>query len=765
MSRRLSESLVDLFVDSVRAADAVMDEAMRVLGDVGGSSEAGASDQAVREWANRALRRAALPELGRPGPRGVLEDLLDAARSTGAPAATLPFALPLAAARLFGDQMLRAEPVLRTVRPAVLPGFLRFVAKTWSDLPIYFTLQYGEALALLERRLDERPRDPDVRYALAMTLLECGHFREAAEHFEALSAAERQARHWALVARVRAGDFESALEHGRHHRAEKTATGRLWLHLAAEGAAGGSAADSDETLHVMSRGQTADFELEEVSEALGLRKVSGGRGTAVADLTGDGTLDLVIAGAHSGLSFFRNRGDGLFEDATAGSGLDTALYAFAISAADYDNDGRNDLFATGLGFYDGQGLLYRNVGGGRFEEVTADAGLDLWGPGFTASWVDYDLDGWLDLFVVNNLGGLFDRKAPNRLFRNNRDGTFTEVTAESGLVTPWPSLGHCWGDFTNDGLPDLFLSNFGRAQLFKNQGDGTFKDISRQAGLDHPCVGSVAVAVDLDQNGWLDIVQLTYSRPEDAIWTLEHGRAPDGATPPRVWRNRGDGTFHETGAEFGLDGAWGTMSANLGDLANRGRLDLVLGNGDPSMDRVEPTVVYSQDVHGRFRDVTGAVGLPLWGKGHGVNLADFTGRGHQHLVVSHGGLYPGDLMRTTVHRARGAPGRELGHFINLRLRATRGHHQAIGARLRVEAGGQVQHLHLSPGSAFGWKPLDQHVGLGPDVSRVDRIEVRWPGGGIQKFKDLPADAAYELVEGEAKARRRPEAGAETELPR
>ncbi|MEO1086595.1 MAG: CRTAC1 family protein, partial [Acidobacteriota bacterium] len=257
---------------------------------------------------------------------------------------------------------------------------------------------------------------------------------------------------------------------------------------------------------------------------------------------------------------------------------------------------------------------------------------------------------------------------------------------------------------------------------------------------------SVAVAADLDQDGWLDIVQLTYSRPEDALRTLEHGRAPAGAQPPKIWRNRGDGSFEESGTAFGLDGAWGTMSANLGDLANRGRLDLVLGNGDPAMDRIEPTVVYSQGAGGRFRDVTGAVGLSLWGKGHGVNMADFAGDGHLHLVVGHGGLYPGDLMRTTVHRARGAPGRELGHFATLRLRATRGHYQALGARVRVEAGGRVQHLHVSPGSAFGWKPLEQHVGLG-GADSIDRLDVRWPGGHTQTFENLPADVALDIVEG------------------
>ncbi|MEO1088586.1 MAG: hypothetical protein AAFY88_30500, partial [Acidobacteriota bacterium] len=175
MSRPLADTLFDLFVDSVRVADSVMEEASRAL--AGDGAETRPVDDAVSDWANQALRRAALPELGRTGPRGLFQDLVDSARAADVPAAALPFALPLAVTRLVGEQVLRAEPVLRTVRPAVLPDFVHFVAKTWSDLPIYFTLQYGEALALLTRRLDARPQDPEVRFALATTMLECGLFR------------------------------------------------------------------------------------------------------------------------------------------------------------------------------------------------------------------------------------------------------------------------------------------------------------------------------------------------------------------------------------------------------------------------------------------------------------------------------------------------------------------------------------------------------------------------------------------------------------
>ena len=220
----------------------------------------------------------------------------------------------------------------------------------------------------------------------------------------------------------------------------------------------------------------------------------------------------------------------------------------------------------------------RNNGDGTFTDVTKEAGLDMWGPAFTASWVDYDGDGYLDLFVVNNLGGLFNRKTPNRLFHNNGDGTFTDVTAEAGLKTFWPTIGAVWGDFTNNGLPDLFISNAGRPQLFRNNGDGTFIDVSREAGIDLPAITSVCVCCDIDDDGWLDIVQFTWSRPHDMIYTLRTGHGPSGGTPLRIFHNNHDGTFTDIARDLGLDGCWGTMSGTVGDFNNDGIDDLVQFN-------------------------------------------------------------------------------------------------------------------------------------------------------------------------------------------
>jgi hypothetical protein len=661
----------------------------------------------------------------------------------------LPFQLPLAVGSLTVQEIMRTFGSLPAIRPELWGDFLTFTVDLFSDLPVYFTLQYGAELERYQQYLQQHPNDAWAHLQFGRTFMKCGLFQEAVNQLEVAARdprVQRRAHYESLVANYRLGAYAHAIRHGvTCLEAEPTdERARYWLWLAAQKAGGyPDTVRQDLRMEVVAGFHPTAVQLEEVATEIGLDKTCGGRGTAVFDSNGDGTLDVVIAGAHAGCSLYRNNGDGTFTDISTGSGLDRCVYSFGLAVGDYDNNGLPDLFVSGLGFFDGQGMLMRNNGDGTFTDVTKEAGLGMWGPAFTATWVDYDGDGYLDLFVVNTLGGLFNRKTPNRLYHNNGDGTFTDVTAEAGLQTVWPTIGTTWGDFSNNGRPDLFISNAGPAQLFRNNGDGTFTDVSRAAGIDAPAISFVCVCCDIDDDGWLDIVQFTWSRPQDAIYTLRTGQGPEGSSPLRVFRNNRDGTFTDIAPQRGLTGCWGTMSGTVGDFNNDGYLDILLGNGDPSIDRTEAAILLENDGR-QFHNVTFAAGMPFTGKGHGSNMADLAGDGRLHLIVANGGFYPGDLLTTTVHRPKRLP----GNYLNVRLVGTRSNRDAIGARLTLRASGRTQHRLVSGGTGFGCLPYEQHFGLGT-ATQIEGLEIRWPSGHVQRLEQLPHNQSVRIVEGQA----------------
>jgi hypothetical protein len=195
-------------------------------------------------------------------------------------------------------------------------------------------------------------------------------------------------------------------------------------------------------------------------------------------------------------------------------------------------------------------------------------------------------------------------------------------------------------------------------------------------------------------------------------------------------------------SELGLNECWGTMTGNAADLNNDGRLELVLGNGGPLMGSTEPSVLYEFGDDGKFHNTTFSAGLPVAGKGHGVNMADLAGDGRLCLIIADGGMYPGDLLTTCVYRPKTLP----GNYLNVRLVGTRSNRNAVGARVRLDAGGNSQHRHVHGGSGFGTLPFEMHFGLGK-IGRVDALEIRWPSGTQQRIENPPVNDTIEIVEG------------------
>ncbi len=662
----------------------------------------------------------------------------------------LPIQLPLSFGTLLTQQSLRAVYALQTVGPGHAIDLASYMAETLADVHIFVSLQYNDLVKRYDERIERNPDDVETRLDRAKTLLKMGLYDDAVQDFRSAADNPRlraEALRDSAVANYRAGKYREAVadsirslsSDGSNKRA------RYWLWLAAQ-RLGGYPEEVPESMRVEIKAgrQQPGVRFEDVAAQIGLDKTSGGRGTAVFDLDGDGYLDMVIASAHGGCSVYRNRGDGTFSDVTVGSGLDECVNAFALAVGDYNNDGLDDLFVTRLGFYSGDSALYRNNGDGTFTDVTRAAGVDCWGPGFSAHWVDYDCDGNLDLFVCHNLGGLFDRHMPNRLFHNNGDGTFTEVAAKAGVYSDAPTIGACWGDYNNDGYPDLFIScALGHSRLFRNNGDGTFTEVSEEAGLNQVILGTVAFWCDFDNDGWLDLVQCSWSPENHVLDTMFDGEGPEDGQPMRVYRNNRDGTFTLVSQALGLTGCFGTMSGSFGDFNNDGHVDFLLGNGDPHMNRTEPpTVLEYDEASGKYRNITFAAGMPFTGKGHGANMADLGGDGRLSLIMASGGAYPGDLLTTSVFRPKCLP----GNYLNVRLEGTKSNRNAIGARLRLDAGGRSRHQLVCGGSGFGCLPFEQHLGLG-DIDRVDALEIWWPSGLRQRLENLPCNTTIRIVEG------------------
>ena len=663
----------------------------------------------------------------------------------------LPLELPLSATGIAAETLLRMMTIYSVVGPKRLPAFLSNAAEVYVETAMFVQLEYKELIARYKEHLKQKPDDARTRLELGRLYIKCGlHDAAVAElNLAAKDPALRgRAKHESALAHYRAGRFAEAVDDGiaamSADPGNERARAAMWL---ATRSLGGYPVRVPEAFRMELKAgyEPARVHFENIAAKIGLDKICAGRGTAIFDYNNDGLLDIVVTAAHAGCTLYRNNGDGTFTDVTTGSGLDACINGFVIIAGDYDNDGFQDLFVTRLGFYYGDCALYHNNGDGTFTDVTRKAGVSSWGATYTASWVDYDCDGHLDLFIGYNLGGMFDRRVQNRLFHNNGDGTFTDVTKESGLETMFTTIGSCWGDYNNDGYPDLFLSSgLGRPQLFRNNGNGTFTDVSQAAGLNEVLVATTCCFADYNNDGWLDIVQYTWSDHEDAIHTMKTGHGPEDGAPLVIWHNNGDGTFTAKRREIGLDGCWGTMSGNSGDVNNDGYIDLLLGNGSPRMERLEPFVLLENDRGAAFRNTTFAAGLPFSGKSHGVNCADLFGDGRMSIVIAAGGGYPGDLLQTAVHCPTELP----GNYLNVRLKGVRSNRDGNGARITLFAGETKQIREVTNGSSFGCLPLEQHFGLGA-MTKVDAIEIRWPGGLIQRIDNPPLNETIRVIEDEA----------------
>ncbi len=495
-----------------------------------------------------------------------------------------------------------------------------------------------------------------------------------------------------------------------------------------------------------------------------------GNGAAIFDYDGDGRNDIFIANGtrfdrtgHTSLpQLYHNEGNGHFKNVGLQAGFSRQGWAQGVCIGDYDNDGRPDLLVT----YYGHNVLYRNRGDGTFEDVTEKAKLPVTGTryGSGCSFVDYDRDGYLDLFVANYVdldlektprpghGDFCEWKgipvmcgprglplAHNILYHNNRDGTFTDVSEPAGILKPGGrySLGVAAADFDNDGWPDIYVAcDMTRSLLFHNLHNGTFEERGVEAGValnfDGDLQAGMGVAVaDYDGDGLLDIAKTNFSGD---LTSLYHN--DDGKFFTDVSREAGLRTRQLLG--------WGVAFTDVDDDGWR---DLVIANGHvyPEVEGkqlgdtyLQPTVLFRNLGAGKFEDVTEQAGPAFQSprSARGLAVGDIDGDGRPEIVLVNMNAAPSLLKNSGPH----------GHYLNVMLTGTKSNRSAIGARVTVTAEGRKRIDEvMSGGSYYSQNSLTLHFGLG-QATEVDSIEIRWPSGIVQNVGKVKADQTMKITE-------------------
>ncbi len=501
---------------------------------------------------------------------------------------------------------------------------------------------------------------------------------------------------------------------------------------------------------------------QDVAPALGVNCFDLSGGAVADDLDGDGLLDLLSSSwATDGqIRFFKNVGDGTFEERTDAANLRGIVGGLNLLQGDTDDDGDLDVVVLrGAWFFGPAGelpnSLLRNEGGS-FLDVTFRAGLgEHFRPTQAGGFADYDLDGDLDLYVGNEASP--EARIPSELFQNQGDGTFRDRAKEAGVENFFFAKGVTWGDYDEDGFPDLYVSNLASPnRLYHNRGEGTFEEVAGKLGVAWPLKCFPVWFFDYDDDGHLDLYVSTYDQGQpDADFRLAPvvasmlGQDPAvfGAELPRLYKGDGKGGFRDVAAEVGLTAVTLPMGANFGDLDNDGFLDFYLGTGYPGYDGLIPNLMYWNRGGKRFVDVTIPGGFGHLQKGHGVAFADLDQDGDQDVFEQMGGGYPGDAFGNVLYENPGFG----NHWLKVRLIGVESNRFGVGSRLRaeiVERGTRRSVFrHVNSGGSFGCNPLVQHLGLG-QAEKVEVLEVFWPKTKkTQVFRDVPADRRVEITEG------------------
>ncbi|MCH7883576.1 CRTAC1 family protein [Patescibacteria group bacterium] len=487
-------------------------------------------------------------------------------------------------------------------------------------------------------------------------------------------------------------------------------------------------------------------------------------GAAWIDYDNDGFLDLF-----SNAKLYRNNHNDTFTDVTKHAGLDKSGYVIAAAFGDYDNDGCLDLYLSRNGkvaSLDAPGasdLLYHNNCNGTFSEVSQHAGIKDLFHGHGVAWADYNNDGYLDIYVSNwyvaaQNANTADaaikayRFEPNILYRNNGDGTFTNITKEAGVIGnaqcdklkeiadritrkmmdvnlrfPYQPI---WFDYNNDGRMDLFVATDNLVSpLYRNNGDGTFNDVTEEAGLCKLGTGMGVTVGDYDNNGYLD------------IYVTNHGKN-------YLWQNKGDGTFLEVAEKVGVADrgmGWGTA---FFDYDNDGDLDLYVVNGTqnpaqfnkPGVKQNDLDELFQNNGDGTFTKITNEAGIYGNQPKAAAAFADYNNDGFIDIFVR--GRRNNDEGRLYQNK------KNRNNWLTLQLIGTKSNRDGVGARIIIKSGATSQIREVTSGDSYlAQNGLWQTFGLG-STSIVDTVEIIWPSGIKQKLHNIKVNQKMVITEKE-----------------
>jgi tetratricopeptide (TPR) repeat protein len=485
----------------------------------------------------------------------------------------------------------------------------------------------------------------------------------------------------------------------------------------------------------------------DVAPQAGLNLFAMASGVIVDDFENNGRFDVVTTSLDScePMHYFHNNGNGTFTDRAAQAGLADQMGGLNLIQTDYNNDGCTDILVL-RGAWEQESLgqrksLLRNNCNGTFTDVTKESGLAKRATNTQAGvWADIDNDGLLDLFVGDETG-------PSQLFRNKGDGTFEDISHAAGIDQTAFTKAVVAADYDSDGYVDFYVSNLNKGNfLYHNNHNGTFTEIAKQAGVQGMGRSFAAWFFDYDNDGRPDLFVTSYYQSVEETLQTYLG-LPHKAATLKLYRNLGNGAFRDVTKETGLDKVFMPMGANFGDVDNDGYPDIYLGTGSPSYGSLVPNVLLRNKEGKSFVDVTASSGTGELHKGHGVAFADMDNDGDEDIVTSIGGATPGERH---AFRLFENPGNG-NDWISLKLVGVKANRAAIGARIKVtvkDEGARTRSIYRTVGSggSFGASPLQQHIGLGKSA-QILSMEILWPGGRTpQTFSSVGKNQFLEIKE-------------------